>query len=70
VYYDEYSIKQGKNVFSKALICVWCFSIWVAIPLSLFSANTVNIPTYIGEVLWLSAWAIFLDEILNRVMCK
>lgn len=67
VYYDEFSNVHGKNVVSKALLCLWCFSIWVAIPLAFFSKNAVNVPTYVGEVLWLSAWAILIEEVLDRI---
>lgn len=69
VYYDLESVAHGKNVVSKAMLCLWCFSIWVAIPLALFSDNTVNIPSFIGEVLWLSAWTILISEAVDRIKC-
>lgn len=68
VYYDEYSNKLGRNLLSKALLCFWCFSLWVAAPLSLFllsnSVKLHEIPIY---WLALSASAIFLNELIDRL---
>jgi hypothetical protein len=67
VYYDQYSERQGKNVLSKAPICVWCFSIWVAFVASFFSEYAVNIRSFFIEWLWLSAAIIVIDEIVERI---
>ena len=63
VYYDEYSEVQGKNAISKALTCVWCTSIWVALGFTVLY--------YFGLAFWvalpfaLSAAAIIIERIVD-----
>lgn len=67
VYYDEYSTPQGKNVVSRALICIWCFSVWVATAAAFFSPFTRNIVTYFTNVLAISAAIILIDRLIRPV---
>jgi hypothetical protein len=63
VYYDEYSEPQGNNVFARALTCVWCSSIWVAL--------VFTVLYYFGLAFWiampfaLSAVAIIIERIVD-----
>ena len=63
VYYDEFSEVQGKNVVARALTCVWCTSIWVALGFSVLH--------YFGLAYWvalpfaLSAAAIIIERIVD-----
>jgi hypothetical protein len=64
VRYDEYSRPYGTTVVSKALTCVWCISIWVAVFVAILD-KPVYIRTYIQRLCALSAMAIIIDEALN-----
>lgn len=72
VYYDEMSVKQGKNVIAKGLLCVWCTSIWVASPLALFAPYSNYPPTiysileWLGYVLVISTLAIIVDGVAYK----
>ena len=70
VSYDDYSRPVGNNVFAKGLICVWCTSVWIGLALAWASEYSVNILTYIGVTLVLSALAILLDEFLLSIKKK
>lgn len=62
VYYDEFSVAQGRNIVAKAFTCVWCFSFWVGLGLAFFSPTTTNVLSYFVTALGLSAGAIIVEK--------
>lgn len=72
VYYDEYSNVHGKNVIARALTCVWCTSVWVAVPLAIFASYSANNRTWIAlaqflfYALSISAMAIVVDNLVGK----
>lgn len=69
VRFDERSNRYGENIFAKALICVWCTSVWVAIGFALL-INSVNIRTFIINWLSLSAATIFIDLVVEKTLAE
>lgn len=68
VRYDERSRPYGKNVFAKAMLCIWCFSVWVCLMATLL-AIPANIHKYIIWLLMpfaLSTMVIVLDSFISR----
>jgi len=62
VRYNEFSLPYGKNVIAKAMLCMWCLSVWVGgiitIAYILFGQPVV----YLCLPFSLSAFTIFMDE--------
>lgn len=65
VYYDERSKPQGKNVIAKAFTCVWCLSVWVALPAAA-SLNLANVRNFIVLTLALSGLAVLIDSFVKK----
>ena len=63
VYYDEYSEPQGKNVVSRALLCVWCISLWVAIGFTVL--YFYDLAFWVALPFALSAAAIIIERIVD-----
>ncbi len=63
VYYDEYSKPQGKNVIARALTCVWCSSIWVALGFTVL--YFYGLAFWIAMPFALSAAAIIIERIVD-----
>lgn len=67
VKYDDFSAPYGENVFSQALACMWCLSVWVALVLMLF---VVYLPQQMSAIIvapfGLSALAIIVDELIEK----
>jgi len=64
--YDEERRAYGTNMISRAMICFWCFSFWVAIPVLLISLIPYNIGTYILAPFALSAGALVIKSIVKK----
>lgn len=78
VYYDEWSVRKGRNEFAKGLTCIWCASIWVAFFVAtayLYGPgdNVANIRTWqalpgvLGTTLAVSAVSVIFDSIVSVV---
>lgn len=67
VYYDEYSQPRGRNVVALAFTCFWCLSMWIALAAVLFANNSANIRWFVIEWFAVSAGAIFIDEVIERL---
>jgi hypothetical protein len=67
VKYDDMSEPYGNNVFSKALSCIWCISVWVAI---VATTIVVILPPMIHILIiapfGLSALAILIDNSIYK----
>ncbi len=71
VYYDNESVMTGNNVMAEALICVWCFSVWVSLPFAiyrhLYLAKVSNVdPGLLVTWLAYSTATIIIDEVIMR----
>ncbi len=66
VRFDEMSRPYGTNIVSSALLCVWCVSIWVGAFIAILN-KPVYIRTYLQNLLSLSASAVIIDEIVERI---
>ena len=67
---DEYSRNYGETFLSKLLCCVWCMSMWVALPLSvLIVSPTISNRALSIILMWLtlSAGAIIVDTFVGRL---
>jgi hypothetical protein len=62
VRYDENSQRYGTTMISKAVLCLWCISVWVALLVSPLMSNSVNFHSYFINALALSAAAILVEE--------
>jgi hypothetical protein len=47
VRYDEKSRKFGTNMFSRAMTCFWCFSVWVGVAVLVVSLIPKNVGLFI-----------------------
>ena len=63
VYYDELSEPQGKNVVARALTCVWCSSIWVALGFAVL--YYYDLAFWVALPFALSAVAIIIERIVD-----
>lgn len=63
VYYDEFSEPQGKNVVARALLCVWCVSIWVALGFTVL--YYFDLAYWVALPFALSAAAILIERIVD-----
>ena len=63
VYYDEFSEPQGRNVFARALLCVWCISFWVAIGFTVL--YFYGVAFWVALPFALSAVAIIIERIID-----
>lgn len=61
IYYDEASQCQGRNEVARALCCLWCTSVWVA----LIAALLFFREQWIVYTLALSAGAIGIERIVH-----
>jgi len=64
IYYDDHSEVQGKNVVARAMTCVWCISIWVALFLTVMKFIVPATPVLMLPFA-LSAVAIMIEEFVN-----
>lgn len=64
IYYDDHSMLQGKNMIARAMICVWCSSVWVGIFVTVLYL-IVPITTILLLPFALSAVAIIIEEFVN-----
>ena len=65
VRYDEHSEVYGTNVIAKALMCVWCASLWVAAFWAVLFLIYPKIGTIIALPFALSAVAIMIERLVN-----
>lgn len=56
--YDAYGEAYGKNEFAKIFVCIYCMSIWIALPFSLYFYHE----NFLIYWLALSAGAIIIDK--------
>lgn len=70
VYYDEYSVKRGKNVVASAMTCVWCFSVWIALLFVLLFGETTSIAVFFVDWMSVSAIAIVVNEVVSWLKCQ
>jgi len=63
VYYDEFSEVHGRNALAKALTCVWCTSLWVAIGFA--ALYYYGIAFWVALPFALSAAAIIIERIVD-----
>jgi len=69
VQFDEYSNPKVTSVWSGILSCMWCFSVWVGFAIALLNKPS-SVFDYFQKALALSAGAIIVDEVLQRVSMK
>jgi hypothetical protein len=63
--YDEWSKPYGTNTLSKAMTCVWCFSVWVGAGIAI-AWTVCPLPTMILCLPFaLSAFAIIANRYIN-----
>ena len=63
--YDEYSNIVGKNELSRALICLWCTSVWVGIALTLLYTLFREPVVWLSAPLALSTVAVIVERIVG-----
>lgn len=63
--YTEYSNRVGKNEFARALICLWCTSVWVGIIAALLYAIFREPVVWMASPFALSAVAIIIERIVG-----
>ena len=63
VSYDATSTPYGTNVVSRAMLCIWCSSLWIALAFSYFFAGfSWELPIY---TLAISTGAIITERFIN-----
>lgn len=69
VRYDEKSNEFGKNNLSRGILCLWCTSVWVALPVSAVWEISHSFSIVGLFMVWmaLSSSAILFDEIVNAL---
>jgi len=67
---NELSINYGETFLSKLFSCVWCMSVWVALPVAiLFIPYSAESKVMNSILMWmtLSAGAIIVDVFVGRL---
>jgi len=62
VEYDEYSNVRGTNIFSEAILCIKCVSIWVGLAQAVAYAVDPRIAFFVSLPFFLSAVAVVYGD--------
>jgi hypothetical protein len=65
VAYDDYGNPVSKNEPAKAIVCIWCISIWLAVALAFLYWLASSLAIWCALPFALSVGAILIDEIID-----
>jgi hypothetical protein len=65
VAYTEYSNRIGKNEIARALVCLWCTSVWVGIVVVLLYVILGDLVVWLASPFALSAGAILVEQVVG-----
>lgn len=66
VRYDENSNPYGRNQIAKAIMCVWCFSVWAGIAWTIVRLFSPEVLFWVSFPLAISAAVIIIEEMITR----
>jgi hypothetical protein len=65
--YDDNGAPYGTNELAKALVCIWCNSVWVGAVLALAYYLIPDVLFWLALPLALSAGAVIFNNLIERL---